>query len=98
MLRSLLSSRSCFLNFSRRKPVQIRVKPFDEAGEKPLRVSQAPSWRTNGHAKDVLYEGQYRKAKAKGECPNTKSAVLVDGKGAGSIFYLCQPEKCDVHH
>ena len=51
----------------------------------------------NGHAKDVLFEGQYRNAKAKGECPNTKAAVLIDGKG-GSIFYLCQTEKCDVHN
>jgi hypothetical protein len=37
----------------------------------------------------VLFEGQYRKAKAKGECPNTKAAVLIDGKGAGCIFYVC---------
>src|SRR5438094_1659282 len=79
--------------------VQIRMKPLlDEKGEKPLRVSQAPSWQVNGHAKDVLYEGQYRRAKAKGECPNTKAAVLIDGKGAGSIFYLCQTEKCEVHN
>ena len=46
----------------------------------------------------MLFEGQYRKAKAKGQCPNTKAAVLIDGKGAGSIFYLCQTEKCDVHN
>ena len=46
----------------------------------------------------MLFEGQYRKAKAKGECPNTKAAVLIDGKGAGSIFYLCQTEKCEVHN
>jgi hypothetical protein len=74
------------------------VKPLEEKGEKPLRVSQAPAWQANGHAKDVLFEGQYRKAKAKGECPNTKAAVLIDGKSAGSIFYLCQAEKCDVHN
>ncbi len=78
--------------------VQIQVKPLEEKGEKPLRVSQAPTWQTNGYVKDVLFEGQYRKAKAKGECPNTKAAVLIDGKGAGSIFYLCQAEKCDVHN
>src|SRR5690348_6891271 len=78
--------------------VQIHVKPLEEKGEKPLRVSQAPAWQTNGHTKDVLFEGQYRKAKAKGECPNTKAAVLIDGKSAGSIFYLCQIEKCDVHN
>src|SRR5438046_714166 len=63
-----------------------------------LPIRQAPAWQTNGHAKGVLYEGQYRKAKAKGECPNTKAAVLIDGKSAGSIFYLCEAEKCDVHN
>ena len=78
--------------------VQIQVKPLAEKGEKPVRVSQAPAWQADGRAKDVLFEGQYRKAKAKGECPNTRAAVLIDGKGAGSIFYLCQAEKCDVHN
>ena len=78
--------------------MQIQVKPLEEKGEKPLRVSQAPAWQANGDAKDVLFEGQYRKAKAKGECPNTRAAVLIDGKGAGSIFYLCQTEKCEVHN
>jgi ParB family transcriptional regulator, chromosome partitioning protein len=78
--------------------VQIQVKPLEEKGDKPLRVSQAPAWQANGHAKGVLFEGQYRTAKAKGECPNTKAAVLIDGKGAGSIFYLCQTEKCDFHN
>src|SRR5207244_1978965 len=47
---------------------------------------------------DVLYEGQYRKARGKGECPTTKAAVLIDGKSAGTIFYLCQTEKCSVHN
>ncbi len=78
--------------------MQIQVKPLEEKGETPLRVSQAPAWQANRHAKDVLFDGQYRKAKAKGECPNTKAAVLIDGKGAGSIFYLCQTEKCEVHN
>jgi hypothetical protein len=36
--------------------------------------------------------------KARGECPNTRAAVHIDGKSAGSIFYLCQAEKCDVHN
>ncbi len=78
--------------------MQIQVEPLEDKGEKPLRVSEAPGWQANGHVKDLLFEGQYRKAKAKGECPNTKAAVFVDGKGAGSIFYLCQTEKCDVHN
>jgi len=78
--------------------VQIQVKPLEEKGEKPLRVSQAPAWQANGQAKDVLHEGQYRKAKGKGECPDTKAAILVDGKSAGTIFYLCQDDKCAVHN
>lgn len=78
--------------------VQIQVKPLEENGEKLLRVSRASSWQSNGHAKNLLHEGQYRKAKAKGECPTTKAAVLIDGKSAGTIFYLCQAEKCAVHN
>jgi ParB family chromosome partitioning protein len=77
--------------------VQIRVKPLEEKGEKPLRVSQAPSWQANGHARDVLVEGQFLRAKSKGECPNTKPAVLIDGKGAGAIFHICRDEECAVH-
>src|SRR5882724_4001749 len=78
--------------------VQIQVKPLQQKGEKPLPDSLAPAWQANGHAKDLLFEGHYRKAKAKGECPNTKAAVFIDGKGAGTIFYLCQAEKCEVHN
>src|SRR6266576_3104838 len=95
--RSTCTDRECY-RAKIEALVQIQVKPLEEKGEKPLRVSQSPAWQTNGHAKAVLFEGQYRKAKAKGECPNTKAAVLIDGKGAGTIFYLCQTEKCDVHN
>jgi len=95
--KSICTDRECY-RAKVEALVQIQVKPLEEKGEKPLRVSQAPAWQSNGHAKDVLFEGQYRKAKAKGECPNTKAAVLIDGKGAGSIFYLCHTEKCDVHN
>jgi ParB family chromosome partitioning protein len=77
--------------------VQIRVKPLEAEGEKPLRVSQAASWQTNGHAKDVLHEGEYRKASRKGECPNAKPAILIDGRGAGTVLYICRAEKCSVH-
>jgi len=95
--KSICTDRECY-GAKVEALVQIQVKPLEEKGEKPLRVSQAPAWQANGHAKDVLFEGQYRKAKAKGECPNTKAAVLIDGKGAGSVFYLCQTEKCEVHN
>jgi len=95
--KSICTDRECY-RAKVEALVQIQVTPLEENGEKPLRVSQAPTWQVNGHAKDVLCEGHYRKAKAKGECPNTKAAVLIDGKGAGSIFYLCQTEKCEVHN
>jgi ParB family chromosome partitioning protein len=95
--KSICTDRDCY-RAKVEALVQIQVKPLEEKGEKPLRVSQAPAWQANGHTKDVLFEGQYRKAKAKGECPNTRGAVLIDGKGAGSIFYVCQTEKCDVHN
>jgi ParB family chromosome partitioning protein len=77
--------------------VQIRVKSLEANGETPLRVSQAPSWQTNGRAKDVLHEGEFRKVSHKGECSNAKSAVLVDGRTAGTVFHICRDEKCPVH-
>jgi len=95
--KSICTDRECY-RAKVEALVQIQVKPLEEKGEKPLRVSQVPAWQTNGHAKDVIFEGQYRKAKAKGECPHTNAAVLIDGKGAGSVFYLCQTEKCEVHN
>jgi len=77
--------------------VQIRVKSLETNGETPLRVSQAPSWQTNGRAKDVLHEGEFRRVSQKSECPNTKPAIFVDGRGAGTVFHVCCEEKCPVH-
>jgi ParB family chromosome partitioning protein len=94
--KSICTDRECY-RAKVEALVQIRVKPLEEKGEKLLRVSQAPSWQANGHARDVLVEGQFLRAKSKGECPNTKPAVLIDGKGAGTIFHVCRDEKCPVH-
>jgi ParB family transcriptional regulator, chromosome partitioning protein len=76
--------------------VQIRMKPLEAAGEKPLRVSQAPAWQIKNRNSDVLYEGQFRTVK-KGECPQTKSAVIIDGTEAGTVLHLCRDEQCKVH-
>ena len=94
--KSMCTDRECY-RAKVEALVQIRVKPLEEKGEKPLRVSQAPSWQANGRARDVLVEGQFLRAKSKGECPNTKPAVLIDGKDAGAIFHICRDEKCPVH-
>jgi ParB family chromosome partitioning protein len=77
--------------------VQIRIKPLEASGEKPLRVSQAPTWQVKKPQPDVLYEGQYRRIAKKAECPQTKSAVVMDGPQAGALLYVCRDEKCPVH-
>lgn len=77
--------------------MQLRVKPLEESGENPLRVSNAPAWQTKKPQPDVLYEGQYRLITKKGECQHTKPAVLVDGPKAGTVLHVCREEKCTVH-
>ena len=47
--KSICTDRECY-RAKVEALVQIRVKPLEEKGEKPLRVSQAPSWQANGHA------------------------------------------------
>lgn len=94
--KSICTDRECY-RAKVEALVQIRIKPLEEKGETPLRVSQAPPWQANEHAKDVLVEGQFLRLKNKGECPNAKAAVLVDGRSAGVLFYICKDEKCAVH-
>lgn len=77
--------------------VQLRVKPLESAGEKPLRISQVPSWQAKNRNSDVLCEGQYRKVQKKAECPQTKPAVIIDGPDAGKLLHVCRDEKCKVH-
>jgi ParB family chromosome partitioning protein len=77
--------------------VQLRAKPFEQKGEKPFRVSQAPSWQASGREQDALVEGQFLRLKGKEECPNAKPAVFIDGRNAGTTFYICKDEKCPVH-
>jgi ParB family transcriptional regulator, chromosome partitioning protein len=94
--KSTCTDRECF-RAKVEALIQIRVKPLEEKGEQPLRVSEVPLWQTNGQKADALYEGQFHRAKGKEECPSAKPAVYVDGKRTGAIFYVCQNEKCPVH-
>ena len=94
--KSICTDRACY----RRKVealVQLRVKPLEAAGEKPLRVSQAPAWQARHPKTDVLHEGQYRTAQRKAECPQTKPAVVIDGPEAGKLLHVCRDEQCPVH-
>jgi ParB family chromosome partitioning protein len=94
--KSTCSDRACYQS-KVNAFVQIRVKRVEAEGEKVLPVSQAPSWQTKGQSANTLHDGEFRRAKEKGECPATKPAVLVDGRNAGTIFHICQNDKCPVH-
>ena len=93
--KSICTDRACY-RAKLEALVQLRVKPLEAAGEKPLRVSQTPAWQDKNQKSDVLHEGNYCKAK-KAECPQTKPAVIVDGPNAGSLLHVCRDEKCPVH-
>jgi ParB family transcriptional regulator, chromosome partitioning protein len=94
--KSTCTDRACY-QLKLNAFVQIRVKRVDAEGEKVLSVSQAPSWQTKGQSPSTLHEGEFRRAREKGECPTTKPAILVDGRNAGTIFHICQNDKCPVH-
>src|SRR6266481_5483873 len=88
--KSICTDRACYRS-KVEAIVQLRVKPLEDSGEKPLRVSQAPAWQAKSRKADVLYEGQYRTVK-KAECPQTKHAVVIDGPEAGKVLHVCSDE------
>jgi ParB family transcriptional regulator, chromosome partitioning protein len=94
--KSICTDRSCY-HAKVEALVQIRMKPLEESGEKPLRISHAPAWQTKKREADVLYEGQYRRIAKKGECLHAKPAVVADGPEAGTILQVCRDENCPVH-
>jgi len=94
--KSICTDRACY-RAKVEALVQMRMKPLEDSGEKPLRVSQAPAWQTKKPQPDTLYEGQYRRITKKGECPYTKPAVVADGPQAGTVLHVCREEKCPVH-
>jgi hypothetical protein len=94
--KSICTDRACY-RAKVEALVQIRVKPLEESGEKPLRMSQAPAWQVKKKEPDVLHEGEYRRITKKGECPETRPAVVIDGPQAGTVLHVCRDEKCSVH-
>ncbi len=77
--------------------VQLRVGPLVKEGRKPVQISESPSWQVSPKAPNTLYEGQYRRADREGECPHTKTAVIADGRKAGTVMHVCTEEKCKTH-
>jgi ParB family transcriptional regulator, chromosome partitioning protein len=93
--KSICTDRACY-RMKIEALVQIRMKPLEAAGEKPLRVSQALAWQVKQRNSDVLHEGHYRTVK-KAECPQTRPAIVMDGANAGKVLHVCRDEKCSVH-
>jgi ParB family chromosome partitioning protein len=77
--------------------VQLRIGPLVKDGQKPLQISESPSWQVRTKASNTLYEGQYRRAERAEECPNTQAAVIVDGRHAGTVLHVCIDERCKIH-
>jgi ParB family transcriptional regulator, chromosome partitioning protein len=77
--------------------VQLRAAPLVKNGQKPVQISESPSWQVNSKAPNTLYEGQYRRAEREAECPNTQVAVVVDGRKAGTVMHVCTDEQCKTH-
>lgn len=77
--------------------VQLRVEPLVKEGKTPVQISEIPSWQVRSKAPNTLYEGQYRRAEREGECPQTQTAIIVDGRKAGTILRICADENCKTH-
>jgi ParB family chromosome partitioning protein len=77
--------------------VQLRVGPLVKEGQKPVQISESPSWQVPTKAANTLYDGQYRRAERGGECPHTQVAVVVDGRKAGTVMHVCTDEECKTH-
>lgn len=93
--KSICTDRACY-RAKVEALVQIRMKPLEAKGDKPLRISEAPAWQAPHRDAGVLYEGQFRRVKKK-ECPATKSGVVIDGANAGKVLHVCRDESCKVH-
>jgi len=76
--------------------VRMRASSVEKQGQTVVRVSEAPAWQPNRPA-NVLHEGQFHRAAGAEECPTTKPAVLIDGRNAGTLFHICQNDRCPVH-
>jgi ParB family transcriptional regulator, chromosome partitioning protein len=77
--------------------VELRIKQAEEAGEKPVRVSDASPYYGGKVRPGVIYPPDYHEAGAAGECSTTIAAVVVEGKQAGRKLYVCTNKKCPTH-
>jgi len=94
--KDVCTDRECF---SRKVSVlvQIRVKQAEDAGEKPVRVSDSYPFYGHKAQAGVTYRSDYHEAKAADDCPTTTAAIMVEGKQAGRKLFVCTNAKCQTH-
>ena len=94
--KDVCTDRECF-NRKVSALVQIRLKQSEEAGEKPVRVSDSFVYYGQKAQHDVVYRPDYQEVKGVGECPTTTAAVVVEGTTTGRKLYVCNNKKCQTH-
>ena len=91
----ICTDRECF----RKKKdtlVELRIKELNQAGEKPIKVSDSHLFYGQKPLPDVIYRPEYHDAQA-GECPDTVAAVVAEGTRAGTKLHVCTNTKCKTH-
>ena len=76
--------------------VELRIKEVQQAGEKPVTVSDTHLFYGQKGLPGVVYRPDYHDAQA-GDCPNTVAAVVVEGNRAGAKVHICTNTKCKTH-
>src|SRR5881628_826235 len=94
--KDVCTDRECF-NAKVGALVELRIKQSEEAGEKPVKVSDSFPYYGQKVQPGVLYPSDYHEAQSAGECPTTTAAVVVEGKQAGRKLYVCTSKKCPTH-
>jgi ParB family chromosome partitioning protein len=80
--KSICTDRACY-RMKVEALVQIRMKPLEATGEKPLRVSHAPACQVKQRDPHVLYEGHYRTVKKAEPADQTSGCHQWIGRGEG---------------
>jgi len=76
--------------------VELRIKELNQAGEKPVKVSDSHLFYGQKPLPGVIYRPDYHDAQA-GDCPDTVAAVVVEGNRAGTKLRVCTNSKCKTH-
>jgi ParB family chromosome partitioning protein len=76
--------------------VELRINELQQSGEKPVKVSDSHLFYGQKPLPGVIYQPDYHDAQA-GDCPDTVTAVVVEGTRAGTKLHVCTNPKCKTH-